>query len=280
MASLDIYYINLASATERRDRFLQSFSASNFSPGWRLTRFEAISGQSEQVARLPGSMPPNQKGAYLSHLECVRLSRDSDRHVMVAEDDTEFCHDTEMWVDSVIHQIPESAWDVIMMDFYVPNAVDMPKVLKLRRRCQTNNSVKLFNAAFWPHSFAGAGSYIVNRRAKDKFLNAMHVDSLICPYDLLLREVMRQQTIIGVLTIPFLTTVSETGDFSQHPTGHDHAMGSLLHMFRRLVWIGAKDPGSLRREAGKINADGIAEDVATLGAIMTPLLAMQMDWDI
>jgi hypothetical protein len=81
------------------------------------------------------------------------------------------------------------------------------------------------------------------------------------------------------LIVPFLTTVADTGDYSTHPIGHDYSAASLLHMFRRLVWIGAKDPALIRQQASKFSGESVAPDVATLGAIMTPLLSMQMDWD-
>ncbi|WP_141400622.1 hypothetical protein [Magnetospirillum sp. 15-1] len=275
---LDILYINLQSATGRNDELVRNFSESAFTDEWTLHRFEAISAQSQLVLDTKGTASPNLKGNYHSHVECIRQSKCYDNHVMIIEDDTKFCHATQFWLERIIESISENDWDIILIDFYVSNAIDMADLMKARRQCLESNSISLTNAALWNRAFAGAGSYIVNKNSKNKIIEAMSFDSLDYAYDLLLRQAMCGGVLNGILVFPFLTTVSDIGDDSQ-VQGQDRLLEVIyMHLFRRLTWIGADDLQAIKERADQLRPKNFPEDVALLESIMMPLLSLQMHW--
>jgi GR25 family glycosyltransferase involved in LPS biosynthesis len=275
---LDIIYINLESATQRNEEFIKNFNECGFTDEWRIHRFNAVSGKSEVVENTPGRISPNLKGAHHSHIESVKLSRQFDNHVLIAEDDTQFCHETQFWLEHIVNSIPESDWDVILTDFYVANAIDMPDLMKARRQCMEKRSINLTNAALWKGAFAGAGSYVINKNSKDKFLQVMDFDSLDNAYDLLLRQAMCTRELNGVLTFPFLSTVSEVGDESQNQMDDRVLEMIYMHLFRRMSWIGADSFSTIKERADHLRPQDFPDDVAALEAVMMPLLSLQMHW--
>jgi hypothetical protein len=130
----------------------------------------------------------------------------------------------------------------------------------------------------WKGAFAGAGAYVINKGSKDKILQAMTFASLDYAYDLLLRKAMCTGELNGFLVYPFLTTVSDIGDDSQ-VQGEDRLLEvAYMHLFRRLVWIGAGDVSAIKARAEHLRPRDFPEDVAALESILMPLLSLQMHW--
>ena len=134
MSGVDIFYINLARAAQRRQAIEQSFADSKCSSTWRLNRFEAVDAASDEVKRREGPMTDALKANWLSHVGCAKaaLTQGLTSHVLVAEDDTEFSSVTEYWVNGIIANIDPAQWDVMYLDAFIPNATDMPWVQAAR----------------------------------------------------------------------------------------------------------------------------------------------------
>jgi GR25 family glycosyltransferase involved in LPS biosynthesis len=280
---IDVIYINLATARGRNESFLKRDREAMLLPeSWRLHRFAAVDKESAEAEPTPSTVPPAVKGNYLSHLGCARLARRFGPHVVIAEDDTVFCNLTAFWLERLIDTLPEDSWDVILTDIYVADATRMPRLLKTRRRCLASNTIDLFAAAAWEGAFVGAGSYVINRRAKDKFLATLALPEIAHAFDLCLRQAMLTDQLKGIITSPFLTTILSEGDDSSVQPEARIWEATLYHCFRRLVWIGAENlANQVDRVPPQLPAvpDALVDsEVEALAAIMRPLLPMQMNW--
>jgi len=284
MTKVDAYFINVSTALSRREKIEDSYRHSGFSDDWSLTRFEALTPASPLVLVNDGSATDKLKANYLSHIECARAAIDSDNHLLIAEDDTIFCGQTEAWANQLFTMLPEAAWDVIFADIYVADSTRMPKLLRIRHSCMTNNRLMVYGAEFWDGPWAGAGCYIINKRSKEKFVKVLETAQVITPFDLALREATRSRLLNGVIVFPFITSVSDEADKSQVRAADDMIETTLFHYFRRLIWVGAQhDEDSLRRikeEIARLVPTPPHPEVDILNAIMGPLLSLQLHWPI
>lgn len=252
MIGIDIHFINMDAAPERRFMVEQSFAASAFSSRWMLHRFAAVDAASSLVQQTPGKLSGPYKGNFLSHLNCVRQSLRSDKHLFMLEDDTQFCKHTGPLLERVIDSLPEDSWDVIHPEISLLSATDYPRFYKIRQALDHKDKVKLIDLEEFPHPYTGSGSYIVNRRSKIKLIQLIEYSvnqaqgRLDTPYDLYLRAFLKSKCLNGLLTVPFLTAPSIHADMTQAPWGsedpsQEHAKQLHLQLsngFRRLVWIG------------------------------------------
>jgi len=290
MHRIDAYYINLATAHDRRARLEQSFRDSGFSSNWTLSRFEALTPASQQVMEREGTGCATEKvkANYLSHIECLRLSKQTDNHALIVEDDTIFCDKTEQLLNNVIASLPEDSWDLIFTDIYVSDALVMPKLLKTRDKCLKTGQIVITNAAAWEGSWGGAASYLVNRNAKDKIADLLDMDPLQNAYDMVVRHFVSHQALRAIIVYPFLTTISAEADKSLvRDAGADPAELILYHYFRKLVWIGAENnPESVAQMSAEIKeltdrwlTHRMKDEAVALGAILAPLMSCQMTWN-
>jgi GR25 family glycosyltransferase involved in LPS biosynthesis len=274
---MNVIYINLKRATERNRSFLTSYAQSGLTSSWNLHRFEAVTGNSSIVGERPGNCSPSLKGNYLSHLGCIQHSASFGSHVLISEDDTEFSTQTRPWIERILAQLPDDSWDVILTDVFVSSAVDMPGLLKIRRRCMEKSVVSLIDPSAWSVPFAGAGSYILNRNSAQKVLAALDLPRLDYAFDLMLREAIRSRKLNGLVVYPFLTTVAECADESSVQADSAAKQNILWNRFRRLVWIG--NPLRTLPDVNGGNPDQQMDpEVAEMMAILGPLLSMQMVW--
>lgn len=257
-SKIDLYYINLDSATERRASIEESIRSSGFSDRWSFWRFPAIAADSEAVLNTPGRNSNPYKGNFLSHRQCIELSLQSDAHLFIAEDDTMFCRQTGPLVEQLIDSLPEDSWDVIRTDITLVVATDTPKLYKLCVSDKGRKTVRLIDLHNFGPPYVGAGAYIINRRSKKRYFNTLRVaiaqnngrcDS---PYDAYLRDLLQYGILRGFVTVPFLTAPSFHEDASQapqiytdKPPSKDEALArfnkvhrEMQTAFRRLVWIG------------------------------------------
>lgn len=277
MAEVDIFYINLEKAVERRQSIEESFKKSQFSPAWALNRFDAIDASSDQIRTRTGPDGPTLKAAWLSHLGCVKtaIEQGLTSHLLVAEDDTEFCQATEPYASSVIRHLNPADWDIIYLDAFIPNAVDMPWFFKLRHKWLRDGGLQLINLKGFNRAFAGAGSYIVNNASLKKLVELIDIDHFPGPIDLVLRHHVLHGQLKGILIFPFLTTVAAVAETSQVQYETERIVQDrIINNFRRLVWIGAEPPSTEIDE----NNPKMTKEILAFQTIFTSLLAEQMDW--
>lgn len=252
MTDFDLFYINLDQAVQRRELIEKSFADSKFSSRWTFNRYPAVSATSEMVQRAEGKLSGAYKGNYFSHVECVRQSVGRDRHLFMAEDDLEFCAETGPILEQIVDSVPEDSWDIIHAEITLMSARDFPMLFKLDRQSEGRKKVKLINLVGFPYAYSGSGAYIVNRRAKEKFLSFMDTTvknyggRIDHPFDICLRGALKFGGLNGFLTFPFLTAPSIHADQTQAPWGaYDASVEQvkqihleLINAFRRLVWVG------------------------------------------
>jgi GR25 family glycosyltransferase involved in LPS biosynthesis len=283
MHKIDGFYINLASSVGRREQIEKTFHASNLDENWTLTRFEALTPADEMVQHMEGHATDKLKGNYLSHLECIKLSRGSENHALIAEDDTIFGARTEYWVNRVIDVMPPESWDVIFTDIYVAAATAMPKLARLRHNCMAEDRVVMFGAHVWDNPWAGAGSYVVNQRSKDKLLAALTMEAINTPFDMVLREAVRTRALNGIIIFPFITSVSDEADKSLVRASDDMIETILLHYFRKLMWVGADNSpenlAKMRDEILALEIDKTSGECELLGTLLGRLLPLQYHWE-
>ena len=285
MHKINIYYINTDYSTDRRERLEKNFSECGFSENWTLTRVKALTPDDEAVMNRPTDVSLKLVANYLSHLECITKSKENDDHAFISEDDTQFGKSTEHYVNIVLASLNEDDWDIIFTDIYVGDVLFMPKLFKRRARCSANNMLVTCKASNWEGGFGGAGAYIVNRRSKDKMLAVMqHHEHILNAYDMILKHYATHEIVRAIIAFPFLTTVSDTGDVSTVAPGHrDTREATLLHYFRRLVWMDADyRPEAMEEllERLKPLEDAFATPATrALSAIVSPLMAIQQAWD-
>lgn len=285
MAEIDIFYINLDKAVARRNALEESFFSSNFSAGWRLNRFDAIKGASDQVAQRAHTVIPNLAANWLSHVECAKtaLARGLKSHILIAEDDTLFSSVTNYWVSGILDYWQAqnlSDWDIVYLDAVLSNAIDYPWFFKLRHACWREERIELIPLTGFDRGYAGAGSYIINNASLEKFIALTDLDHLQCAFDLYLRALVFDEKLKGFMTFPFLTTISTHGDISTVFDHHgvsarpDLTEQGLGNAFRRMIWMGAGKPSDKLADPQGI----VTEDVKAFQEIFSPLLTYQLAW--
>ncbi len=277
MNGVDVFYINLARATQRRQAIEQSYADSRFSSSWRLNRFEAIDASSDEVRHRQGPVINALKANWLSHMGCAKsaLARGLTSHILIAEDDTEFSPVTEYWVNGILNNVDPTQWDVLYLDAFITNAVDMPWFFKARAKCFRETSVGILPLFKFPRDFAGAGSYIVNNSQLRRFVEMCDLGFIPIAFDLYLRKLVTDGFLKGFMTYPFLTTVAKTGDLSQVQYAEERVTQDVvINAFRRLVWMGAGPPNEELAPGETI----ITKDVQAFQGIFSKLLTMQLGW--
>lgn len=277
MAEIDLMYINLDRATERRESLEQNIRDANFSSAWRVHRFPAVQATSDQVAKMPGSASGNLKGNWLSHIGCMwqSISNGWRGHLLIAEDDAKFSSIAENVVNLAVNQLPADSWDIIFLDLIIGRAIDMPYFFSLRQSCAMNDNRSVIVNMNWLHdrfALTGAGAYIVNNASLIKIFNQFNVDEISIAYDVILRHLIMKDIVKAVAVFPFPVTVSAHSD---SPTV-DHTDAwvyecSLMNEFRRLIWTESE----LELQKRAIARGEVTPDVLKFQSIFSRLLSIQ-----
>jgi GR25 family glycosyltransferase involved in LPS biosynthesis len=250
---MDVRYINLDSANERRRSIEESFRAGNFSAEWPLRRFEAIRGSDEVMRKFGGSLKRSHAGCFASHLACIQESLDDDNYLMITEDDTIFSKRTEAMVNQAMNNLRSVDWDLLYTDVIITNPHNMLDFFERRKHLEATDTIEVCDLR--PMSFCGASCYIVNKASKRKVFKACSTVP-IDVYDLLLRNRVHNGTLNAYVIFPFVTSLSplayqsfindidERGVPTAKPKGV--SLGSLWSAFRQLVWIGANPEEAIK----------------------------------
>ena len=102
---MECRYINLESAVARRETLEASFALSA-RPGWRLDRWPATTAAQVEADGVQGRLPPAHKACFLSHRALITANAASPGHLMVLEDDSQFCVRTCTLVDQILSNNP------------------------------------------------------------------------------------------------------------------------------------------------------------------------------
>jgi hypothetical protein len=138
-------------------------------------------------------------------------------------------------IDMSLANIDEASWDIIFTDICVPDIGTWPDLVRLRRQFEGTQNFKLLSLGKF--HFAGATSYILNRRSKRLLAEILDdVEQIDTPYDLYLRSLVHQGRLRAFVIFPFVTSISELAEQSSIQAPADASLDLVLNSFRRLVW--------------------------------------------
>ena len=235
---MECFYINLASATERRERIERSF-ASNRKPGWSLTRVDAITTDNVEKHQVPGRIRAAEKACLLSHTLALGLNKGSGQPFLVLEDDAEFGPETCFAIEAAAEKAKHLGnWDLIFTDVITPMPQDMMRLAIERMRYKSNSAPSLLSLRGM--CFAGTTAYLVNPNSVDRLYNSLkELSSMELPYDLLLRNWVSSGQVFAYAAFPFLTTVRVGPQDSSVQLKGDYKANLAWDSFRRSMWIHA-----------------------------------------
>ena len=112
-STLDAWYINLDKRTDRKAQIEAEFARVNL-PARRLSAFtkEDWTGPESDVAMMQKT--PNTIGNWLSHTYLMRTVQNTDRDVLIVEDDTTLCADFQERLRYLEEHLPED-WDIAFL---------------------------------------------------------------------------------------------------------------------------------------------------------------------
>lgn len=261
---MDVFYINLAGAYERRQALEANFASVN-ALGWRLHRVEAV--PVDIAATHPGRLRDSEKSCFLSHTRAAVESCATDGHAFIIEDDVLFGKNSQRAIECALNILPETDWDIIYADICVPTVDLMMTFFRGRARIEDGKCelVKLSN-----RNFAGAAAYVINRHSKARLaeLWAQHSPMKFLN-DLYLRDLIHANTLRGYVIFPFATTLARLADHSQIQQA-GHAFNDFIwNEFRRLMWID-RDPYAVMESVQRLGPN--APDAEAFSKLMAAML--------
>ena len=231
------FYINLETQPERRLFVERNFSI--HAPKWELERIAAVGKQYIHEHAIAGRLRDGEKGCLLSHINAIRESTKYDGHVLIAEDDVMLGPNSCRVMESALQAFGPTEWDILFTDVCVPEKLSMIELFQLRKNLFANSQIK-----FLPLKslvFAGSTAYILHERAKEKILGMLcALRQLDIPYDLLLRQWIRNSRLNGNVIFPFATTLSQYAESSLIQLTETQATDAAWNAFRRLTWFDAE----------------------------------------
>ncbi len=231
---MECFYINLDSASQRRQNLESNFNAVR-SPRWNLTRYPAKDVAFVEAQNIPGRLRPAEKACFASHRDLILQSMQVEGHVMIMEDDACFGRLTCEAVDRhIVDNAQLAGWDMVYTDVGIPNIGDMVEMVRMRQQLDpvTLNFFDLRAIAY-----AGATAYIVHKDSKRKLYDLLsQAATLDVPYDLYLRKLVVESRITALAAFPFVTTMSDDADASQCQLGAHGMTDTALGLFRKMIW--------------------------------------------
>jgi GR25 family glycosyltransferase involved in LPS biosynthesis len=249
--SLNVIYINLDSATQRRAAVEASFAS--HAPHWRLHRFPASRGEDAV-----GTIRAAERGCFLSHRAALRESLTMPGHILICEDDVILGKETALHIEEFLMEAQDARWDLLYTDVAIPEIETMARLVSLKRQLRACGR-RVTGVDLQSLTYAGATSYLVNERSKDKLYRLVEAEHVLDrPYDIALRSWVHNKTLRAFATFPFITTLSGAPSQIQ-PEGWDF----LWDTFRRLIWLEAGD----ERELVEQMRSGLDEELSIFGML-------------
>ncbi|MFI4933975.1 MAG: glycosyltransferase family 25 protein [Caulobacterales bacterium] len=230
---MDCHYINLDSATARRELIERNFNTYK-APGWTLTRFPAVDVASVEARQVPGRLRPAEKACFLSHQQLLGANLSATAPIMILEDDAEIGRRTCALIDNFLASQGDFDWDIVFANVCIPRLEHMLRLAKYRNQIAVNQRVILLDLI--KYIFAGADAYIVNHKSIVRLHRMILLEQkLDTPYDLLLQKFIHERRIKGFSYFPFITGLSDLSQISQlRERRIDEAIWGLFRSMMRI----------------------------------------------
>lgn len=280
---MDCLYINLDRQADRRTALTDSFRRWA-PPHWTLRRLPAVDAAAVGNSAWPGSLSDGAKACLLSHRRAIEGHRGQSRPLLILEDDARLGPSTGAAVDQILAMADSTAkvpnWDLLFTDVILADLESMVRYARRRPMLMAHRQVEL--ADLQDLSFAGSTAYILHPRAVDKLAallaaasgNGMHLNT---PYDLLLRQWVRQRHLQAWMTFPFLTTVAANADESQIQTGEATSADRVWNAYRRAMWFDRQD-AELQTDLDHLRREICDEESDRIGTILSAGLSSRIRW--
>jgi GR25 family glycosyltransferase involved in LPS biosynthesis len=238
-------FINLPAAEDRR-RSLEASFARTAASAWQLSRFSAL-GPAD-VAAIPGSLTPGEKGCFASHRAALGEHLAGDDPVLIVEDDAVFSPQTFGVLDGLLAHGGD--WDLIFTDAAL---CDFNLMVHLAARRDGMAARREFLPVdLHGRSYFGSTAYAVRGSSKPRLHAALTAAAeLNQPYDLFLRDLIHSGQFKAAVAFPFLTTLSPQADGSQIQGAEAAVFDSTLNAYRRLMYV-ARDLDQCRADAERL----------------------------
>jgi hypothetical protein len=258
--------INRAAAVGRLRNVEASFAAAA-PPGWELVRVPAQEG--EAVAHLAGGLRPAERGCWLSHLDALALTLDTDEDVFIVEDDTRFSPKAFQVGPAMLAAVPDC--DVLFTEVMPTDFGLLASLARQWPQLARSNNFALQTLA--RTGFIGAGAYFVRGASKRRLVDALNGPELMnTPYDLALGELSRSGRIGARVAFPFLTAPSGDADASQVQSGAVDLRQAALHAYRRLMFVD-RDLAASGAEMQRLTSAHGDEAASLMGAVFAALIS-------
>jgi GR25 family glycosyltransferase involved in LPS biosynthesis len=228
---MNIYFINLDASTERRasiEASLHRFAGLEH----QIHRVPAFDRAFVETHGIPGSLRPNEKACFLSHIKAIEQSLDDPGPSLILEDDAIFGTQTANILTQLSAEL--NARDLVFTDLCIPTAMWMMRLFQLRRSLKDQVSVYDTRQL----DFAGATAYTLNARSKLKLLDILKShQTLDVPFDIVLKMLVLDDTLTSGFVFPFITSISALSSISQIQTVSDNQNAAVWDAFRRLSFL-------------------------------------------
>lgn len=233
---MDCFYINLAKATDRRERLESNFAGVSHG-AWALNRFEAVDVAQVKQLAVAGVLRDSEKACFLSHRGVVAKAASTRTTVFVAEDDVQFGHQTFAAIDDFLALSAQNqlSWDIVFTDICVPLAETMVQLIRLRQQLEPSKRKQMIDLN--NIIFGGATAYLVNGASAQKVHALLEgCERLDVAYDIQLRRLIHEGKLKAYCLFPFLTTLSADAEASQIQASSTQMTDLIWNTFRRMVW--------------------------------------------
>jgi GR25 family glycosyltransferase involved in LPS biosynthesis len=179
---------------------------------------------------------PAEKACFLSHRQVLQSCLGDGKDILVMEDDTFFGKRSCFAIDSFLQHGGTSAWDLIYTDIIVPRLETMVDLIHYRHQLTAAGRFTLLDLS--KMIFAGTSAYVVNGKSKRKLAALLEcANGLEIPYDLHLRQLIRDGKLAGFAFFPFITSVAESWETSYVQSTDDLDIDRIWNSFRQMIWM-------------------------------------------
>lgn len=248
MEKISAFYINLDSATDRKKHIDDMWSKKNIK--LPIERFSAIKPEFTL-----GQLSVGETGCLLSHLKLWEDNTNSDRDILILEDDAIVCNEFDIYISNLLSS-QTGDWDILFLTHTEP-INDIQRIQTLLKfsnathHHKSANKLTIINANEW--YLYGTVGYILNHNSTSKLLTAITKlieDNNISPIDILINSLARQGAINCKLVFPYLVGVRT--DLESQILRDKNKNNDQLHEVMINLFFIDRDNVSLEEWANKI----------------------------
>jgi GR25 family glycosyltransferase involved in LPS biosynthesis len=267
---LNVYFINLESATDRRSTLEANLR--EMAPHWRIHRIKAVTRE-EASLQPPFNAADNSSATacYLSHLKAIEAALSSEGPAVIMEDDTQLGRQSAALIEQLLNSLPSESWDLLYGSVTYMNLAQTQAACRHLREARRTDTILLQNAG--EIDFACATTYVIHPKAKKKLLELLKETPINPGYDFRLKQIFQQGLLRGLIPLPFLTSVSKHSVHSQlNQNGwHDQATDIVLNSVRKLFFV-EQDLREIREDLNSLGKTFHEDELEVFGAIQARLL--------